>query len=257
MIRSPFVSVLVLFALGCSKGSTSSDPSGAASASSPTSGIVGALKNAIAPNSQPFEGEIAIQVVESSRPAPQTMVLQLKAQKIRFNTDTKAANGQQASGIIDLKEKKMITLLDAQKKYMEIDFGNFNPSAVRGMPPTSGASGPTATSNATPPKIDKTGHHETVAGHDCEDWNLVEGSTGHKALMCMASDIGAFDFGSMEGASFLPSFLKGGLFGGAVFPIKLVDFDDAGKEKAHMEATRIERKAEDDANFTPPAGYTK
>ena len=149
----------------------------------------------------------------------------------------------------------MITVMDAQKKYMEIDLGGFGfgPGAARGFPPAAAASGASA---ATPPKIEKTGHHETIAGHDCEDWNLVD-ANNHKALLCMASDVGAFDFGGMEGASFLPDLVKHGLFGASAFPLKLVDYDNAGKEKTHIEVTRIERKTEDDALFAPPAGYAK
>jgi Domain of unknown function (DUF4412) len=157
------------------------------------------------------------------------------------------------SGILLLKEKKMITLIDAQKKYMEMDLGGFGPGAAHGFPPAGAASNANA---ATPPKIEKTGHHETIAGHDCEDWNAVD-ANGHKALLCMASDVGAFDFGSMGAASFVPDFAKHGILGGDVFPLKLVDYDTAGKEKTHVEVTRIERKAEDDALFAPPAGYTK
>jgi hypothetical protein len=253
------MSLVVAMGAGCSKSSPSSGESSTGSSAAPpasaapVTGIAGAIKNAIAPNTQPFEGDIALSLVDASHPAPEVMSLQLKANKIRFNAGAKGQGGQAASGILLLKEKKMITVIDAQKKYMEIDLGGFGPGAAHGFPPAGAASGASA---ATPPKIEKTGHHETIAGHDCEDWNLVD-ANNHKALMCMASDVGAFDFGGMEGASFLPDFVKRGLFGDSAFPLKLVDYDSAGKEKTHVEVTHIERKPEDDALFAPPAGYTK
>lgn len=261
MIQSRMAPAVTLLALavvaGCSKGSPSSGgPSSASSAApsaEPSKGLVGAIKNAIAPNAQPFEGDISARIVEASRPAPQVMTLQLKADKIRFNADAKGAGGQPVSGILLLKEKKMITVLDAQKKYIEMDLGGVGPGAMHGFPPAAGAGSASA---ATPPKIEKTGHHETIAGHDCEDWNVVD-ANGHKALLCMASDVGTFDFGGMGASSFVPDFVKHAIFGGDVFPLKLVDYDSAGKERTHVEVTSIERKPEADALFAPPAGYTK
>src|SRR5580700_10757624 len=117
MIKPVVASVIVLFAWGCSKNSsTATDPASpgeAAPSSAPVTGLVGAIKNAVTGNTQPFEGEIAINVVEANRPTPQTMTVMLKGQKLRFETEAKNAGGQPASGILDLKEKKLITVLEA------------------------------------------------------------------------------------------------------------------------------------------------
>jgi hypothetical protein len=261
MTRSLMAPAVTLLALavgaGCSKSSPSSGESTASSAAptavGPVQGVASAIKNAIAPSSQPFEGDVNIRVVEASRPTPEAVSLQLKADKIRFNANANGAGGPMGSGILRLKDKKMITIIDAQKKYVEIDFGGAGPGAMRGPGPT--GAGTNAVPSA-PPKIDKTGHHETIAGHDCEDWNLE--SNGRKALVCMASDLGTFDFGSLEGHSFVPDFVKHEIFGSAAaFPLKLVDYDATGKEKTHVEVTHIEHKTEDDSVFEPPAGYTK
>jgi hypothetical protein len=253
LLLAPVVVLLALPALACNKSSgdqpatDTPSPSAAPSAApAPTTGVITALKNAVAPSA--FEGEITVSSVQASRPA-QTMTILIKGDKVRFNAD-KGAGGRAGSGIVDLKDKKMITMIDVQKKYVEMDLGGFNPAAAHGIPAQ-----PTGSAPATPPKVDKTGKHETVAGHDCEDWNIT--SSSGKSVVCMASDVGAFDFASLTGAAFVPSFMQGGIFGGSVFPLKAVELDEAGKEKSRIEVTHIDRKPEDDSNFAPPAGYTK
>ncbi len=262
MRKGIVAAALVVLALACNKTSSSADlpldqPAATSGATTPapaptTTGALGALKSALTGNTQPFEGEITVTSTHANHPAPETMLIALKGQRIRFSTEAKGPGG---AGILDLKDKKIIMTMDAQKKFIEMDLGSFNPAAAHGMPmPAAPAAGTAAP--ATPPKIDKTGKHETVAGHDCEDWTITD-SNGHKAVVCMASDVGAFDFGGMEAASFVPSFLRGGFFGGPVFPLKAVELDEAGKETSRIEATRIERKSLDDATFAPPPGYTK
>jgi hypothetical protein len=177
-----------------------------------------------------------------------------KDQKIRFNIGTLI--GPHATwGIMDLKDKKMITVMDAQKKYMEMDLGAENPMMGHGMPP--GAPPAAPATDSSPPKIEKTGKHETVAGHDCEDWNVTNAKSGDKGMLCMASDLGSFDFNSMGGASFAPSFYHPSIFSEPVIPIKIIGYDATGKEKSHVEVTKIDKKSEDDSNFVPPPGYTK
>ena len=61
---------------------------------------------------------------------PQTMVLQLKGQKIRFNADAATTGGHGGAGIIDLKDKKMITMIDPPKKYLEMDMNSASQAAM-------------------------------------------------------------------------------------------------------------------------------
>ena len=261
----------LLLVLGCNKSSSSAadSPSSAApgagsggAAQAPAAGgggVLGAMKSALSPSSA-FEGEMTLQVIDAKHPAPQTMNIQFKGSKIRFNADAKAG-GHVGSGIMDLKAKKMLTIMDQQKKYMEFDFGAGNPMAAMGHPGMPGAMPgmPAANPGApvTPPKIDKTGKHESVAGHDCEDWNIND-ADGRHGTVCMAKDLGGLDFvGLSGGLPFAPSFLTGGTFEGTEFPLKFVDYDAQNKETMRAEITKIDKKSEDDSVFSPPPGYTK
>jgi hypothetical protein len=262
MRRILLVIAALPIAFACSKSSSeeAAPAPGASGASAPSAaapaqgqGVVAALKSAV--TSKPFEGEATLTMTDDMHPTPQTVVLMFKDQKIRYNIGTLI--GPHATwGIMDLKDKKIVTVMDAQKKYMEMDLGAENPMMGHGMAP--GAPAMTAPpTDSTPPKIEKTGKHETIAGHDCEDWNVTSPKDSHKGMLCMASDLGSFDFNSLGGASFASSFYHPSLFSEPVIPIKIIGYDATGKEKSHIEVTKIEKKPEDDSNFVPPAGYTK
>jgi hypothetical protein len=89
---------LVLLAVACNKGSSSgaeqpaSDPPAPAPAASTpppaptTTGAVSAPKSALTANTQPFEGEIIVTSSQANHPAPETMLIALKGQRIRFST---------------------------------------------------------------------------------------------------------------------------------------------------------------------------
>jgi hypothetical protein len=236
-------------------GSAASSTSGAAAPPAPTStGILGALKSAVAP-SNPFEGEIAFTVTDAGHPAGQTMQVQFKGGKIRFNAEGKTG-GHMGAGIMDLKNKKLLTIMDAQKKYMEFDFNDATSAAMmsHGVP---GAPGAMPGAPSSPPKVEKTGKHETVAGHDCEDWTMTD-ADGRHGTVCMAKDLGGLDFAGLSGGTpLLASYFSSGPFDGTEFPLKFADYDAQNKEKMRAEVTKIDKKAMDDALFQPPAGYTK
>jgi Domain of unknown function (DUF4412) len=108
------------------------------------------------------------------------------------------------------------------------------------------------------PTITKTGKHETLAGRDCEDWDVVEPVGQKHEQLCVTEGMTFFDFTSLAppGAMAVPvgTWLKE-IRERNEFPLRAVRLDPAGKELSRMEVTKIEAKPIDDALFLPPKGY--
>jgi hypothetical protein len=102
-------------------------------------------------------------------------------------------------------------------------------------------------------KITKTGKYDTVAGYKCENWDV---SSDHReATMCVSDD----------GPSWLSIPSAGlpadrgwmlDLLDGKHFPLRMVGYaKDGSTEESRIEVTKIDKKAEADAQFQVPAGY--
>ena len=103
-----------------------------------------------------------------------------------------------------------------------------------------------------PTNIARTGKHETIAGYDCEDWDVTM-ENGKRVATCVAQGLAFFDFSGMAGPT------GGGTRSWAEelrdkngFPLRAVETDASGKEVSRMEVTKIEKKRLDDSTFAIP-----
>jgi hypothetical protein len=164
--------------------------------------------------------------------------------------------------VMKAAEKKIFVVLDKQKQVILIDLNK--PPTVPGAAGAGGAKPGAggATAEADAPKVTKTGKTETVAGYDCEDWD-IQSKDGSKATVCMAK---AFTFMNLAlpGLSGFGQMVPGGggqlglmaqLFSGNL-PLKMVAFDKVGAPVAEVKATKIDKKTIDDSRFTTPPTYT-
>jgi hypothetical protein len=153
-------------------------------------------------------------------------------------------------GIYDTAAKKVTIVTDARKQAMVIDFNNGKP--LGGMP-----GGPAPAGSAAPSKpqtkITKTGKYETIAGFRCEDWEMT--SDHKEGMLCVAEQ--GVSWLSLP-TSIFPSehAYMAELADGKHLPLKMIGYEkDGTTEQIHIEATKIEKKAIDDAQFQVPAGY--
>jgi hypothetical protein len=103
-----------------------------------------------------------------------------------------------------------------------------------------------------PPKIDKTGKKDVVAGHSCEIWNIT--SEGKRTEVCVAEGINWIDLGDLGFSS--PELTVAILASEANrFPLRVISLDAKGVEEMRMEATKVEKKKLDDTRFAVPADY--
>lgn len=193
-----------------------------------------ACKKSLGPG---FEGEISMHTTRAGQPAVD-MVVKAKKDKLRFDTTT---NGKAGSAIFDPAQNKVVLVMDEQKAYMDMDFAS--PSA------------PTPNADPKTSVTDKLGTKDVVAGFECENWVVKDGS-GKRSEVCIAEGIAFFDMDGLRNGQSASSWSKQ-MREKKLFPLRSVDFDASGKETSRTEATKIEKKSLDDATFEVPKGYTK
>ena len=95
-----------------------------------------------------------------------------------------------------------------------------------------------------PPKIEKTGKKDTIAGYTCEVWKITS-KTSH-AEACLAEKLKWIDFTDLAIQS--PSFAAiAAVSDFNHLPLRIVTFDDKNVEEGRMEVTKIDKKKLADA----------
>lgn len=196
--------------------------------------FAGSLLPAAALAAQDFEGTITVRMAagRNGQPMPDLEYL-ARGGKVRINA--RSPMGSMAMIAVPA-EKKMFTLMDAQRMYME------QPLSLEG------ALGNSANSPA--PTVTRTGRKETVAGHECEHI-LIAGEQGSTDV-CMARGLGPFFAATAGFGAAMPAWQRA-LIGDGGFPLKVSRADGT----TQFEVTKIERKKLNDALFTVPGHYTR
>lgn len=238
-----------LGAVACDKipGLSKKDADGGGAAAGGKKGILSFLGGT-------FEGEITMSVSGASAgtSAPKQMVFGIKSPKVRLDTTggpAGPAGGEGAAFIIDPPAKKGYMLIAAQKKAMVIDFDKAKQGAA-GLPGGKGGAVPAPPSE--PPKIEKTGKTDVVAGYECEEWKIT--SKTSRVDMCVAEGIRWLDLGDL-GMSSPEVSLAAAATNADRFPLRVIGYDAKGAQTSRMEATKIEKKTLDASRFTVPADY--
>jgi len=180
---------------------------------------------------QSFEGTVTMNMVSDDGSAHPISYM-IKGGKMRFDV-----GGGQMSVVLDPVAQRMMVIMNAQKMYMERDFG----STVAAVQQQIGEKHPS---------IVRTGKRETIAGYKCEHVTVTD-DDGASVDSCISSELGGF---RMPAASnpMSPQKEAGWMaqLGSTSFPLKVTKGG-----KTIIEVTAIEKKALDAALFTAPEGY--
>jgi hypothetical protein len=180
-----------------------------------------------------FEGTLTLHVTHP--PAPATdMTFSTKDGSLRI--DMPVQGGQATHSLFDSKARTVTIIMDSQKLAMTTPLAK---AAPQGSPGTA--------------SVTKTGKHESVAGYDCEDWDIVS-ARGTHTQACIARGVPFFDFAGMAGPRDTGSWADA-LRDTNGFPLRAVDLDAAGKETSRVEVTQIEKKPLLASLFHVPAGF--
>ena len=180
---------------------------------------------------QSFEGTVTMNMTTDNG-GVHAMSYMIKGGKMRFDIGT-----GQMSVVMDPVAQRMLVIMNAQKMYMERDFGG-DMAAVRQQ-----VAGRKAT-------VTRTGKMETVAGYKCEHVTVTD-DDGQSVDACVSEALGGF---RMPAASnpISPQKEAGWIsqLGAAYFPLKV---QKGGKTV--MEVTAIEKKPLDQSLFEAPDGF--
>lgn len=232
-----------LAVVACNKRGDAGATSAGTDGGSPTATGAAVANTAPAANATPtfgagFEGAIVMHT--SGSHGTNDMLVLAKGGKLRI--DVPNAEGQVAHSIFDPAQQQITVIMPTQELAMQMPL------------PAAKSPGGTAMGTTTS-KLTRTGKHETVAGYDCEDWDIAMGN-GSRESVCVAQGLSFFDFSAMAGPT-------GGsarswaedLREQRAFPLRAVEYDPSGKEASRLEVTRIQAKSLDDETFAVPPNY--
>ncbi|MBX3203850.1 MAG: DUF4412 domain-containing protein [Labilithrix sp.] len=246
---------LGLLSSGCDKLKAAMNK-GDADAATPAPGAGGGLASFFGSD---FEGEITSTLTTRGKPTtdgPAQIVMGIKKPRYRVDlvdAPSKTPTPAQAGAIIlDPPSKKGWLLVPAQKTAMLLDLEKMKSLPKGQLPGLPNAPKGTPALPSSPPKIDKTGKKDVVAGYSCDVWNVT--ADGKKTEVCVAEGITWVDLGDLGWSS--PELTLAAVATEANrFPLRAITFDAAGAEETRMEATKVDKKKLDDSRFVVPPDY--
>lgn len=234
--------VLILALTGCDKlkATAGKDTDGGTATAPENKGLLSFLHG-------DFEGEIAMHMRTPKEDRP--VIVQIKKPRYRLDFVDPQKRGD-GSMIVDVPARKVFVLVHQTKMAMSMSFDDMKnmKGKIAGM---TGVKLPEA--NTAPPKVEKTGKKDSVAGYECEEWKITQGD-GKVSDACMAEGIEWVDIGELSGMGGGPSL---GSFATDAnhFPLRVVAHDKSGAEELRFEATKVEKRTVDATQLAVPAGY--
>lgn len=194
-----------------------------------------------------FEGKVNLKM-SSGDGKSQDVHYSMKGDKIRVEMPAMKGMGGM---IIDTTRKETTMLMDEEKMYMTMATPDVAASPAAGKQ-----------EEAT---LEKTSETEKILGYTATKY--ISTQDGTKTELWLAEGLGSFLAPSggnpMAGGSrgggrgMAPQSWERALAGKALFPLRVVGKNAAGKESFRMEATAINKQSLPDSLFAPPAGYQK
>jgi hypothetical protein len=194
-----------------------------------------------------FEGRVNFKT-SADRGKTQEIGYFLKGGKMRIEV---AGQKEMGGMIMDIAKKQTIMIMDQQRMYMVMEMPDVAAQAAQAKPDDT--------------TLDKTGEKEKILGYAAEKY--ISTSQGKKTDLWLAEGLGAFmampSGGPMGGGRGGRGSSGGGqaweraLAGKDLFPLRVVGYDQGGKENFRMEVTAIDKKPLPDSLFSPPDGYQK
>ncbi len=116
----------------------------------------------------------------------------MKGNKFRLNEPPGIEGAEKIGnvyGIVDVDAKKAYAVLDQQKEVVAVDLNTIGDQVKAMKPPGAKPKPGQAEPPKYPPKIEKTGKTDTVAGFNCEIWKISSTEPGDqsRADVCVSS----------------------------------------------------------------------
>lgn len=206
---------------------------------------VAALVMPAAIHAAAFEGSVRMKMTPG-RGQPHELTFHVKEGLQR--TDIETGRGNSVSAITDFAKQEMIILMPDQKMYMVQPLRTMAAAAEK-------------MNGSNDVKFEKTGETEKILGYTCTKY--VATSKDTTTDIWATEELGRFmglgNSGNPMGgkrADTPQSAWEKWLIGKDFFPLRVVTHDAKG-EQFRMEAVAVDKAAQPDSLFTPPADYRK
>ncbi|MGD8426583.1 MAG: DUF4412 domain-containing protein [Balneolaceae bacterium] len=185
---------------------------------------------------QDFEGIIYYQIPEMTNQGMNEMPYMIKGSRARMEF---GKGNEKGAMILMSDQSKLVFVMDAMKGYMTMDYNKeFDKSE---------------TSSDEDATVMKTGETKTIAGKNCEVWNIKTDDNNVEA--CMAKGLGTFMIPQNPiSRQNTPVWAREIMEGGAM-PLEVLEINGDGSKTVQMRATKIEEKKLAQDLFEIPEGY--
>ncbi len=197
----------------------------------------------------------------SSEIKPKTEIIKMWFLNNDVRTENSSEDATDGVAIMKVKEKKMIVIMDKEKKYMEVDFAAIKQmtDAFKNFKTDESKKEETPDYKA---KIKKTGKSMVILGYKCDEYIMEEEETISSVWICpnftgfwkIFSELAtSFEMDKKKG----PSNWFSEVLGESGYPFKSIEKTKDGKILSEMEVTKVNKSKPDASLFAPPKGYTK
>lgn len=179
-----------------------------------------------------FQGRVAMKI--SSGSGQQSLDYYVKGDQMRVVPKDPRAQG--GIMIMDMAEKKIFTLLPAQKMYMEMPLPELQTSASEDKKP------------------EPTGETRSILGHTAQQYRFEQGGAEYE--IWATDELGAFGGLHLPGGNQpgTPSPANQALANEKFFPLLIIERRN-GEETNRVEVTKVEAKELDESLFEIPSDY--
>ena len=205
--------------------------------------VIAASIGMLAPQSafaQNFEGRIKMRI-QSGKSDPSEFAYSMKGQRMRMEIPSGKEN---MVGLLDWEKREMSMLMPGQTMYMVIELND-----VPAIDEVQKAQESTT--------LEKTSETTTIVGREATKYIARDGK--NVTELWLASGIGSW-FNMSGGSRMKPKKLSDWereIIAKKLFPLRMVGFNNKGKQTSTTEVIELTPQKLDDALFVPPAGYTR
>lgn len=186
---------------------------------------------------QNFEGVIHYEFADAAGSGMGDIPYMVKEDKIRMQFEEAQSKGAM---IFLPEESRILFVLDNMNSYMDIDTDEWTNNDVYD-------------SKWDGSEMTKTGQSKTVAGYDCEIWQITGGND--QLTLCMAEGLGTFmSPGNPMAQQNAPAWAKE-IAADGYMPLEVVEESANGTTTVQMKANKIEEKSLSNSLFEVPDGY--
>jgi hypothetical protein len=196
-----------------------------------------------------FEGDVTMQITMDRTNGPEKVTAHVKGNRVRYDLPPSSnAQHQPLTAIVDMGRKHVMLVMPSQKTYAVLDMNQIPPQSRQ-------ATAQRVESAAADWKASPTGRTQSLAGHDCHQWEATNTKTSTKVEACLAPGV-RIDFDKLLPSSMVPATWSDRLRNGEL-PLAATVYGADGRQTFNEEVTHVTPRIVPDSEFAAPTGYER